>query len=82
MSGSTPDPLRAHGRPSGKSAVSGLNGFRPTLRAGALHLNPGPRAALLLRRSLSVGRKAIASLSANKHGPPYYSARNELQNIP
>src|SRR6202162_4409687 len=44
----TPDPLRTHGRPSGKSAVCGLNGLRPTLRVGALHLNPRPRAALLL----------------------------------
>jgi hypothetical protein len=54
-----------------------LNAYVPQLTSEA-----GPRAALLLRRSLSVGRKAIASLSANKHGPPYFSARNELQNIP
>src|ERR1700693_2457804 len=31
---------------------------RPTLRVGALHLNPRPRSALLLRRPLSVGRFA------------------------
>ena len=30
----TPDSLRTHGRPSGKSAVCGLNGLRPTLRVG------------------------------------------------
>src|ERR1700722_9617231 len=71
----TPDSLRTHGRPSGKSAVCGLNGLRPTLRVGALHLNPRPRSALLLLRSLSVGRKAIASLSAKKYGTPYFSAR-------
>jgi hypothetical protein len=29
----------------GKSAVCGLNGLLPTLRVGALHLNPRPRAA-------------------------------------
>jgi hypothetical protein len=30
-----PDSLQTHGRPSGKSAVYGLNGLRPTLRVGA-----------------------------------------------
>src|SRR5271165_7138753 len=58
-----------------KSTVCGLNGLLPTLRVGALHLNPRPRSALLLLRPLSVGRKAIASLSAKKYGTPYFSAR-------
>src|ERR1700733_582941 len=54
----TPDSFRAHGRPSGKGTVCGLNGLRPTLRVGALHLNPRPRSAPLLLRPLSVGRFA------------------------
>src|ERR1700694_4142132 len=54
----TPDSFRDHGRPSGKSAVCGLNGLRPTLGVGALHLNPRPRSAPLLLRPLSVGRFA------------------------
>ena len=62
-----------------KSTVYGLNGLRPTLRVGAFHLNPRPSGqgrTLLLLRPLSVGRKAIASLSAKKYGTPYFSARN------
>ena len=61
-----------------KSTVYGLNGLRPTLRVGAFHLNPRPSGqgrTLLLLRPLSVGRKAIASLSAKKYGTPYFSAR-------
>src|ERR1700733_6739708 len=71
----TPDSFRAHGRPSGKGTDCGLNGLRPTLRVGALHLNPRPRSAPLLLRPLFVGRFAIASLSAKKYGTPYFSAR-------
>jgi hypothetical protein len=66
----------------GKSTVCGLNGLRPTLRVGALHLNPRPRSALLLLRPLSVGRKAIASLSAKKYGTPYFSARKRTSKYP
>ena len=43
----------------GKSAVYGLNGLRPTLRVGSLHLNPRPRSALLRLRPFSVGRFAL-----------------------
>jgi len=72
----TPDPLRTHGRPPGKSTVCGLNGLRPTLRVGALHLNPRPRSALLLLRPLSVGRFALLRFAfGQKIWHTYFSAR-------
>src|SRR5271165_2347259 len=68
-----------HSEPTGglrcKSAVCGLNGLLPTLRVGALHLNPRPLRALAPTASFR-GRLCFASLSAKKYGTPYFSARN------
>jgi hypothetical protein len=77
-----PDPLRARGRPSGKSAVCGLNGFLPTLRVGALHLNPRPRSALLLLRPLSAGRFASLRFRPKNMAHHIFQLERELQYIP
>jgi DNA repair protein RadC len=66
----------------GKSAVCGLNGLRPTLRVGALHLNPQPRAALLLLRPLSAGRFASLRFRPKNMAQHIFQSENELQNIP
>src|ERR1700693_4619900 len=73
----TPDSLRTHGRPSGKSAVCGLNGLLPTLRVGALHLDPRPPKAFgaLAPAASFRGSLCFASLSAKKYGSPYFSGR-------
>jgi hypothetical protein len=73
----TPDLIEPTGGLRCKSTVCGLNGFLPRLSRsrGTFHLNPRPRSALLLLRPLSVGRKAIASLSAEKYVTAYFSAR-------
>src|SRR5580704_15888830 len=55
--------------------IDGLNGLRPTLRVGALHLNPRPLRALAPTASFR-GPLCLASLSAKKYGTPYFSARN------
>ena len=65
-----------------KSAVSGLNGLRPTLRVGALHLNPRPRSALLLLRPLSVGRFASLRFRPKNMAHHIFQSESELQNIP
>src|ERR1700758_3227971 len=41
-----------------RGTVYGLNGLRPTLRVGALHLNHRPRSALLLLRPLFRGSQS------------------------
>src|SRR5690349_12849750 len=73
----TPDLIEPTGVLWCKRAVCGLNGFLPRLPRSrrTFHLNPRPRSALLLLRPLSVGRKAIASLSAKKYVTAYFSAR-------
>jgi len=60
-----------------KSAVCGLNGLRPTLRVGALHLNPRPPKAFgaLAPTASFRGSLCFASLSAKKYGTPYFPAR-------
>ena len=65
-----------------KSAVCGLNGLRPTLRVGALHLNPRPRSALLLLRPLSVGRFASLRFRPKNMAHHIFQLESELQNIP
>jgi len=55
---------------NGPAAVSQLPG---NCRTGPLYLNPRPASAssrLLLLRALAMGRKAVASLSAEKYGRP------------
>jgi DNA repair protein RadC len=66
----------------GKSAVCGLNGLRPTLRVGALHLDPRPRSALLLLRPLSVGRFASLRFRPKNMAHHIFQLESELQNIP
>src|ERR1700731_1040518 len=66
----------------GKSAVCGLNGLLPTLRLGALHLNPRPRSALLLLRPLSVGRFASLRFRPKNMAHHISQLESELQNIP
>jgi hypothetical protein len=78
----TPDSRRTHGRSSGKSAVCGLNGLRPTQRVGTLHLNPRPRSALLLLRPLSVGRFASLRFRPKNMAHHIFQLESELQNIP
>jgi hypothetical protein len=65
-----------------KSTVCGLNGLRPTLRVGALHLNPRPRSALLLLRPLSVGRFASLRFRPKNMAHHIFQLESELQNIP
>jgi hypothetical protein len=65
-----------------KSTVYGLNGRRPTLRVGALHLNPQPRSALLLLRPLSVGRFASLRFRPKNMAHHIFQLESELQNIP
>src|ERR1700693_2129273 len=72
----TPDVLRTHGRPSGKIAVCGLNGLRPTLRVGALHLISSTAFRALAPTASFRGSLCFASLSAEKYGTPSFSARN------
>src|ERR1700693_754387 len=55
---------------------------RPTLRVGALHLNPRPRSALLLRRPLSVGRFAALRFRPKNMAHHIFQLESELQNIP
>src|SRR5271165_5944858 len=75
-----------HSEPTGvlrcKSAVCGLNGLLPTLRVGSLHLNPQPRAALLLLRPLSVGRFASLRFRPKNMAHHIFQLETELQNIP
>jgi len=65
-----------------KSTVCGLNGLRPTLRVGALHLNPRPRSALLLLRPLSAGRFAALRFRPKNMAHHISRLESELQNIP
>jgi hypothetical protein len=60
--------------------IDGLNGPRPTLRVGALYLNPRPLRALAPAASFR-GPLCFASLSAKKYGTPYFSARNRTYNV-
>ena len=62
--------------------IDGLNGLRPTLRVGALHLNPRPRSALLLLRPLSVGRFASLRFRPKNMAHHIFQPESELQNIP
>jgi hypothetical protein len=55
-----------------KSTVCGLNGLRPTLRAGPPDLNPQPLRALAPAASFR-GRFAGGSLSKKKYGTAYFS---------
>src|SRR5271165_988867 len=75
-----------HSEPTGvlrcKSAVCGLNGLLPTLRVGALHLNPRPRSALLLLRPLPVGRFASLRFRPKNMAHHIFQSETELQNIP
>ena len=59
-----------------------LNGLRPTLRVGALHLNPRPRSVLLLLRPLSVGRFASLRFRPKNTADHIFQLESELQNIP
>src|SRR5208283_1504741 len=54
----------------------------PTLRVGALHLNPRPRSALLLLRPLSVGRFASLRFRPKNMAHHISQLESELQNIP
>jgi hypothetical protein len=74
-----PNPRSASWR---KSTVYGLNGLRPTLRVGALYLNPRPRSALLLLRPLSVGRFASLRFRPKNMAHHISQLESELQNIP
>src|SRR6202030_3620181 len=67
-----------------KSAVCGLNGFLPRLARsrGTFHLNPRPRAALLLLRPLSVGRFASLRFRPKNMAHHIFQLETELQNIP
>src|SRR5271166_4781888 len=58
-----------------KSAVYGLNGLRPTLRVGALHLKSSTAFRALAPTASFRGSLCFASLSAKKYGTPYFSAR-------
>src|SRR5271166_5044279 len=62
--------------------IDGLNGLRPTLRVGALHLNPRPRSARLLLRPLSVGRFASLRFRPKNMAHHIFQLETELQNIP
>ena len=62
--------------------IDGLNGLRPTLRVGVLHLNPRPRSALLLLRTLSVGRKLSLRFRPKNMAHHIFQPENEFQNIP
>jgi hypothetical protein len=54
----------------------------PTLRVGALHLNPRPRSALLLLRPFPVGRFASLRFRPKNMAHHIFQSENELQNIP
>jgi hypothetical protein len=76
-----PDLFRPTGGFQRKSAVYGLNGLRPTLRVGALHLNPRPRTAFLLLRSLSVGSLCFELQNISEAAPkasPSFSVSEKL----
>ena len=63
--------------------IDGLNGLRPTLRVGALHLNPRPRSAFLLLRPLFVVRFAALRFRPKKNVAHHiFQLESELQNIP
>ena len=78
----TPDSLRTHGRPSAKSTVCGLNGLRPTLRVGSLHLKSSTAFRALAPAASFRGSLCFASLSAENMAHHIFQRESGLQTIP
>jgi len=81
-SGSRQNPLRSHGRPSGKSTLCGLNGLRPTLRVGELHFLSATAFRALAPAASFRRVILLCFVSAKNMAHPIFQLERELQNIP